>query len=230
MKAMIFAAGLGTRLRPLTNNKPKALVEYKGKTLLQIAIEKLKVQGFDDIIINIHHFAPKIKKFLLENNYFNTKITISDETEQLLETGGGLFFAAKYFDNKPFLVHNVDIISSINLQKLYSEHLKNKAIATLAVQQRESSRRLYFDDKKYLCKWKNELSGEEKISRLSEHLYPYAFSGIQIIEPKIFTFMHKGKYSIIDTLLLAAKTEKISFFDHSGDEWKDMGKPENFIS
>ena len=227
---MIFAAGLGTRLRPLTNNIPKALVRYKNKPLLQITIEKLKLQGFDDIVINVHHFAQKVKNFLLQNNYFDTKITISDESQELLETGGGLFFASKYFDDSPFLVHNVDIISSINLKELYSEHIKNGALATLAVQNRQASRRLYFDDKNYLCKWKNELTAEEKISRYSKTLQPYAFSGIQIIDPEIFRFMHIGKYSIIDTYLLAAKTEKISCFNHSLDDWKDMGKPENFIS
>ncbi|MEA3450769.1 MAG: sugar phosphate nucleotidyltransferase, partial [Bacteroidota bacterium] len=120
MQAMIFAAGLGTRLKYLTNDIPKALVSYKGKPLLQITIENLKAQGVDDIIINVHHFAQKVKDFLTENNNFNTKITISDETNKLLETGGGLFFASKLFNNAPFLVHNVDIISSIDLKKMYN--------------------------------------------------------------------------------------------------------------
>jgi NDP-sugar pyrophosphorylase family protein len=229
MKAMIFAAGLGTRLRPLTNNKPKALVEYKGKTLLEICIRKIINSGFDEIIINVHHFAGQIIKFLEKNNYFDTKIHISDETKQLLETGGGLFFAKHFFDNEPFLVHNVDIISSIDIEKLYSYHIENQAIATLATQKRQASRRLYFDKNSILCKWKNEKTGEEKIARTCEYSQPKAFSGIHVISPKIFEYMHTGKYSIIDTYLQVAQSEKIIAFDHTGDNWKDMGRPENFI-
>lgn len=229
MKAIIFAAGLGTRLFPLTKNKPKALVPYKGKPLLQIAIEKLVSSGFDDIIVNVHHFSKLVKDFIFENK-FNAKITISDETQELLDTGGGLFFASEFFDDNPFLVYNVDIISEINLQNFYKSHIENKALATLAVQNRESDKKLYFDQNNYLCKWKNEISGEQKNSRFSENQMPYAFSGIHVIDPKIFSFMKAGKYSIIDTYLFAAKTEKISFFEHSNDFWRDMGKPQSFTN
>jgi len=226
---MIFAAGLGTRLKHLTNDIPKALVPYKGKPLLQITIENLKAQGFDDIIVNVHHFSQKIKFFLNDNNNFDTKITISDETDKLLETGGGLFYASKLFDNKPFLVHNVDILSSIDLKELYNFHINSNATATLAVQNRNSSKKLYFSKKGYLCKWKNEKTGEEKISLNEKNTIPFAFSGIHIINPKLFNFMQAGKYSIIETYLKCAKTEKINYFDHTNDSWRDMGTPESFL-
>ena len=226
---MIFAAGLGTRLRPLTNDIPKALVPYKGKPLLQLVIENISSYGFDEIIVNVHHFAPKVVDFLEKNDFFGKNIIISDETDLLRDTGGGLFYAKKYFKYEPFLVHNVDILSSLNLKKLYNNHLKNNSIATLAVQNRESSRRLYFNDNNELCKWKNELTGEEKPARNCQNSpKPYAFSGIQVISPKFFNYMQSGVYSIIETYLLAAKTEKITFFDHSGEDWADMGRPENF--
>jgi NDP-sugar pyrophosphorylase family protein len=228
MKAMIFAAGLGTRLRPLTNDKPKALVEYKGKALLQILIEKLINYNFTDIIINVHHFSQQIIDFIHKNNKFGINIQISDESEKLLDTGGGLFNAKNFFDNSPFLVHNVDIISDINLQKLYNYHLQNKPIATLATQNRNSSKRLYFNNEKKLCKWKNEITGQEKIAKICKDTSPMAFSGIQIIDPKIFKFMTPGVYSIIDTYLQIAKNSDIIYFDHSSDFWRDMGRPESF--
>ncbi len=144
MKAMIFAAGLGTRLRPLTNDIPKALVPYKGKPLLQLTIENISSYGFDEIIVNIHHFAPKVVDFLERNDFFGKNIIISDEAELLRDTGGGLFYAKDYFKNEPFFSHNVDILGSFNLKKLYDNHRKNNSITTLAVQNRESSRRLLF--------------------------------------------------------------------------------------
>ncbi len=226
---MIFAAGLGTRLRPLTNNKPKALFEYQGKPLLEIAITKLIKYGFDEIIVNVHHFAGQIIDFLQKNNNFGAKIHISNEIEKLLETGGGLFFARKFFSDEPFLVHNVDIISDLDLKKIFSYHIDNQAVATLATQKRKANRRLYFDKNNLLCKWKNELTGEEKVARNCEFAKPMAFSGIQVVSPEIFKYMHAGKYSIIETYLKVAKTKPIMCFDHTGDAWKDMGKPENFI-
>ncbi len=227
MKAMIFAAGLGTRLRPLTNNLPKALVPYKGKPLLQIVIENLKIYGFDTLIINVHHFADKIIEFLEKNDYFNTKIIISDERNKLMDTGGGLYFARKYFDDD-FLIHNVDIISDINLKKLADFHKKYSPLATLAVQDRESNKKLYFDTRNNLCKWKNEVTGEEKIARNCDKSVGFAFSGIHFVSPRIFKYMSEGVYSIIDTYLKAAENEEIKYFDHTGDSWRDMGKPESF--
>lgn len=228
MKGMIFAAGLGTRLYPITKSIPKALAQYNNKPLLQHVIEKITKAGFDEIIVNVHHFAQKVIEFL-ENNNFHQNIIISEETDLLLETGGGLFKAAKYFRNEAFLVHNVDILSDIDLRQMYEYHLKNNSIATLAVQNRESGKRLYFNEENALCKWKNEKTGEEKPARnCGVNAKPFAFSGIHVIDSKIFSFMHEGKYSIIDTYLKAAQTEKITFFDHTGGKWADMGKPESF--
>lgn len=228
MKAMIFAAGLGTRLRPLTNNLPKALVPYKGKPLLQVVIEKLKSFGFDTLIINVHHFADKIIDFLEKNNYFDTEIIISDERRKLLDTGGGLYFARKYFD-EDFLIHNVDIISDIDLKKLAEYHKKNTFLATLAVQNRASNKKLYFDSENNLCKWKNEITAEEKIARNCQISRGFAFSGIHFVSPRIFEYMSNGVYSIIETYLKAAVNENIKCFDHSDDFWRDMGKPESFL-
>lgn len=229
MKAMIFAAGLGTRLSPFTNDKPKALVPYNGIPLLQIVIQNLAKQGINEFIINIHHFASKVKNFLAENNNFNQTVTISDETDLLLETGGGLQKVANLLDDSPFLVHNVDILSDINIKQLINKHLKNNALATLAVQNRKSSKKLYFNKTDgFLCKWKNEKTNQEKHARKCENPIPFAFSGIHVIDPKIFEYMKPGVYSIIDTYLTAAKFEKITFFDHSNTFWRDMGKPESF--
>jgi len=229
MKALIFAAGLGTRLKPLTNNIPKALVTFRGKPLLQITIEKLKKYNIDTFVINVHHFSYKVKNFLVENNNFNANIILSDETDELLETGGGLFKAREYLKDDDFLIHNVDIISNIDILQMYNQHLKNNALATLAVQNRESNKKLYFNPANYLCKWKNEITAEERIARSCKYSFGFAFSGIHFVNPKIFDFMNYGKYSIIDTYLSVAQNQKISYFDHTGDFWRDMGKPESFI-
>ena len=230
MKALILAAGLGTRLQPLTNNKPKALILYKNKPLLEHAIDKLKKHGFNDIIINIHHFAEQIINFVKKNNNFGINITFSDETEQLLDTGGGLKKAKWFFnDKKSFLVYNVDIFSDINLTEFYNEHNKIEAICTLAVQNRQTSRMLFFDENNYLCKWKNVITGEEKIARKTNTtLLPYAFSGIQMISPKIFPLItEENKFSIIDLYLRLARKHKISYYSHNNSSWLDLGKKEN---
>ena len=226
---MILAAGLGTRLKPMTNTVPKALVEINNKTLLEIAILNLCSSGFDDIIINVHHFSEKVIEFV-KLNKFEAKITISDESEKLLDTGGGLFFAKEFFDKKePFLIYNVDILSDIDLKKLHNSHIKSNAIGTVAVRNRSTSRYLLFDENKNLSGWKNIKSGETKIVRQNQKdLTPLAFSGIQIIDPKIFELYEKiGKFSIIDVLLSLAKNEQIKAFRHDNDFWMDLGKPEN---
>ncbi len=192
MKAMIFAAGLGTRLKPLTDSIPKALVPIAGKPLLQHTIEKLKNSGFDEIIINVHHFPDQIIDFLKTNNNFGIRIEVSDEHDLLLDTGGGLKKAEWFFDdNKPFLVHNVDILSNTDIKILYNEHLRSGAIGTLTVSKRETLRYFLFDDDLRLCGWKNEKTGEFKPNTLKKpDLYnKLAFSGIQILSPNIFKLM-----------------------------------------
>jgi NDP-sugar pyrophosphorylase family protein len=230
MRAMILAAGLGTRLKPLTDSTPKALIKIKDHTLLELQIKKLKTEGFDQIIINVHHFAEKVKEYLKQDIFFDCSIEISDESEKLLDTGGGLKKAAHFFsDEKPFLVYNVDILSNINLNKLMEFHLASKSIATLAVQKRESSRKFLFDNSNTLCGWMNEKSGEKIITRDEQSKFlPYAFSGVQIVDPKIFKyFPNKDVFSLVELYLTAASREKIIGYVHNEDEWMDLGKIEN---
>jgi len=230
MRAMILAAGLGTRLKPLTDSTPKALIKIKEHTLLELQIKKLKTEGFDRIIINVHHFADKIKDYLEQNNFSDCSIEISDESKKLLDTGGGLKKAAHFFrDDKPFIIYNVDLLSNISLKKLMEFHLASKSIATLAVQKRESSRKFLFDNNNILCGWINEKSGE-KINTKDEQseLFPYSFSGIQVIDPKLFKyFPNKDVFSLVEFYLTAAKREKIIGYVHNEDEWIDLGKTEN---
>lgn len=237
MKALIFAAGLGTRLRPLTNDKPKALVEINGKTLLQITIEKLVEFGFNDIMVNIHHFADLMIETIEKNNGFGANITISDERNELLETGGGLKKAAWFFDdNQPFLVHNVDVIHNLDLKQLYDYHLTQNALATLAIRKRSTSRYLLFNNKNQLRGWQNIKTGEVKIARRTQgQLWSFGFSGIHVIDPKIFPLLtEEGKFSIIHPYLRLAKTELIQGFNHSSEAsgqanstWIDVGKHES---
>ena len=227
MKAMIFAAGLGTRLRPLTNNKPKALVEVKGIPLLEIAIKKLIKSGVSEILLNIHHFGEQVLQFLNEQNYFDHKIYISDERNLLLDTGGGLKKANWFFKDAPFLVYNVDILSNINLNNFYQQHLNSGALASLAVRQRKTSRFLLFDQKNTLAGWRNIKTGETKWCKTPTPVTEYAFSGIHIINPEIFALMPQHSiFSIIDVYLNAGKTHTIKAISHNNDLWVDVGKKE----
>ncbi len=230
MRAMIFAAGLGTRLKPLTAVKPKALVEVKNIPLLEIAINKLITFGFDEIIINVHHFADMIIDFLKSKNNFGIRIEISDERDLLLNTGGGLKKASWFFDNgKPFLVYNVDILSDIDLQKMYQFHQESNSIATLAVRNRSTQRYLLIDDENLLCGWQNIESGEIKNARqIISSLHQLAYSGIQIINPNVFSLMPDDKvFSIIDFYLSIAAKERITAFNHDETYWLDLGKIES---
>ncbi|MFV0216893.1 nucleotidyltransferase family protein [Empedobacter falsenii] len=230
MKAMIFAAGLGTRLKPFTENHPKALAIVNGKPLLQRNIEYLKSFGIDEVVINVHHFADQIIEFLEENNYFGIEITISDETDQVLETGGGLVKAKTNFD-EDFLVMNVDILTDLHLTNFIKAHQENKALATLAVSDRNSSRKLYFNDKNELKGWRN-LKTEEEIKAVDslDHLNDLAFSGIHVINPALFDkITETGKFSIMKVYMDLMKTESIIGFDHSGGILIDVGRPESVL-
>lgn len=227
MKAMILAAGLGTRLRPLTNDKAKALVEINGEPILGILIKRLIKSGFDEMIINVHHFAPQVIEFIERNQSFGISITISDETDLLLDTGGGLKQAGWFFDDgKPFLVYNADILSDMNLHKLITAHKESKAMATLVVRERESSRYFLFDDALQLCGWENRKTNERKISRQqASTLKPYAFSGIHVISPEIFKHISEtGVFSIVDLYLRLASEHKILAYPENASLWVDMGK------
>jgi len=232
MRAMILAAGLGTRLKPLTESTPKALIKIKNHTLLELQIKKLKAEGFDQIIINVHHFAKKIKDYLEKNNFFDCSIELSDESEKLLDTGGGLKKVSHFFsDGKPFLVYNVDILSNIDLSKLMQAHLSSSSFATLAVQDRKSSRKFLFDEKKILCGWVNEQTAEKIATRETQtQPLPFSFSGIQIIDPKIFKyFPDKEVFSLVELYLNVSSKENIIYCVHNQDEWMDLGKIGNLI-
>ncbi|WP_312557413.1 nucleotidyltransferase family protein [Empedobacter brevis] len=230
MKAMIFAAGLGTRLKPFTENHPKALALVNGKPLLQRNIEYLRAAGINEIVINVHHFADQIIEFLEENNYFGIEITISDETDQVLETGGGLVKAKANFDGD-FLVMNVDILTDLNLTELIKSHQENNALVTLAVSDRNSSRKLYFNEQNELKGWRNLKTTEEiKAVNSLDNLRNLAFSGIHVIHPNLFDkITEKGKFSIMKVYMDLMKTESILGFDHSGGVLIDVGRPESVI-
>jgi NDP-sugar pyrophosphorylase family protein len=229
MKAMVFAAGLGTRLRPYTESMPKALVPVAGKPMLEILIKHLQAFGINDIIINVHHFASQVIEFLKRNNNFGANIRISNEQEWLLDTGGGLKKASWFFDdNEPFLVQNVDVISDLDYRDMLEMHSKSGAMATLAVSHRETSRYFLFDDTMQLCGWENIKTAELKMVRPDvQNLKRLAFSGIHIIDPMIFSLMHQnGKFSIVDTYLELAVSHRVSGVEHDSQNWVDMGKPE----
>lgn len=228
MKAMIFAAGLGTRLKPLTNDRPKALVEIKGTPILGLQIERMKKFGFDEIIINVHHYSHLIIDYIKANNYFGVRIGISDETDRLLDTGGGLKKAAWFFnDGHPFLVQNVDVITDLNYNDMLESHNLRGGIATLAVRERDTSRYLLFDDHLNLAGWQNVKTKEIIIKRERNNLKPYAFSGIHIIDPDIFSLMpDKEKFSMIDLYLSICSAKNIKAFDHSNGRWFDIGTKE----
>mgnify|MGYP002624418432 CR=1 FL=1 len=230
MKAMIFAAGLGTRLRPITDTIPKALVPIAGKPLLEHVVTKLADNGFDEIVVNVHHHADKIISFLNEKKNFGIHIDISDERELLLETGGGIRHAAKFFnDGAPFLVHNVDILSNANLKEIYDFHMRNENIATLLVNRRNTSRYLLFDDTKRLCGWTNVKTGEIKspiIDFKPENYDRYAFSGIQVLSPSVFRHMDgfPPKFPIMDFYLKKANEIRIGAYFDENLQMIDVGK------
>lgn len=230
ISAMIFAAGLGTRLYPLTADKPKGLVEYQGKPLLEWAISKIIDAGIKHIVINTHHFSQQIIDYVKHTD-FNVSIDISDETEQLLDTAGGFKKAAPFFkDCDQILLYNVDIISTINVEKLVNEHRKSGGLATLAVKERITSRYLIFDQTNMeLCGWKNEKTGEVKWSKATESPISLGFSGIHVVNKEMLDLIPENqKISFTPLYLELAKQYPIYGYLHNQDEWKDMGKLEDF--
>ncbi len=230
MKAMLFAAGLGTRLKPFTDNHPKALALVNGKTLLEHNIRYLQRFGINEVIVNVHHFADQVIQVLMDNDGFGSKFSISDERDAVLETGGGLKKAAHFFAGEnEFVVMNVDALTTLDLDKLIDAHEETDAIATLAVMDRPSSRNLLFDEEMQLCGWRNNGTGEEKTARITDTKKGFAFSGIQIIQKDLLPLIkQEGKFSIIDVYLsLAADGHSIIGYDHTGDIFIDVGKPES---
>lgn len=228
MEAMILAAGLGTRLRPLTNDRPKALVEVNGITLLEYNIRRLIGFGFNRIVINVHHFPDMIIDFV-KSRKFDAEILFSDEREQLMDTGGALKKAAPLFSGKePVLIHNVDILSTLDLGEIYRKHLETKALATLLVSKRDTARQLLFDDSGELVGWENLLTGEVLLNRSIEKAPDnMAFSGIHIVNPELFKLLPEAApYPIIPEYLKIAKDHKTLAFKHLAEDWLDVGKPE----
>lgn len=229
MKAMILAAGLGTRLKPFTEQHPKALAVINGKSLLQRNIEYLTSFGVTDIIVNVHHFPDQITNAIKNNNGFGSNVSISDERDEVLETGGGLMKARKFLEgSEPFVLMNVDILTDMDVSKMAEQHVASKALATLAVTNRKTNRYFLFDELETLCGWRNNKTGEQKISREAAKYIQKAFSGIHIISPAIFSLIKmKGKFSMVDVYLDLCKTHTISGYDHSISKFIDVGKPES---
>jgi len=233
MKAMILAAGLGTRLRPLTDDRPKALVEVAGHTLLEITLRRMGEFGIREVIVNVHHFADMVVDYLQQNDNFGMRIEISRE-EVLLDTGGGLKKAAWFFleesgqAGEPFLLHNVDVISTIDLRRMVQFHQEHEALATLAVRERETSRYLLFDEQDRLCGRRAGLDGTPEIVRVSRQAKAFGFSGVHVISPRFLPMIEGGVFSIINSYLrLAGQDENILGFPTGEYYWRDLGKPEN---
>lgn len=233
MKAMILAAGLGTRLRPLTDSRPKALVEIGNCTLLELAISRLRAFGVDEVIVNVHHFADMIVDYLKTRNNFGIRIEISRE-EVLLDTGGGLKKAAHFFAetpgrDEPFILHNVDVVSTIDFRRMIQCHIDSHALATLAVQQRDTSRYLLFDEQLQLCGRRAGMDGQPELVRRFRQLQALAFSGIHVISARLFGLLkEEGIFSIIPAYLrLAGEGENIHAFRADDYYWRDLGRPEN---
>ena len=232
MKAMVLAAGQGTRLRPLTDERPKALVEIGGRTLLEITLSRLRGLGVREVIINVHHFADMIAEYLKAQGNFGMRIEVSRE-ELLLDTGGGLKKASWFFledgqgSEEPFLLHNVDVISTIDFGCMIQAQRERRALATLAVQERETSRYLLFDEQLQLCGRRAGRDKEAEVVRASQKLQALAFTGVHVISPRLLTMMsEEGVFSIISTYLrLAARGERILGFRADEYYWRDLGKP-----
>lgn len=228
MKAMIFAAGKGTRLGNITGSIPKALVDINGKTALHRAVEKCCKHGFDDIVINVHHFPDLVEMEIRKLREKGYHLSVSDEREMLLETGGGLYKARDFFDEEPFLVYNVDIITDFDLSALYQFHLSKKGLATLAARHRKGNRFFLIDESGIVRGWRNNASGEEILtSSLKEGLAEIAFSGMHIIEPQIFEYMEEGVYSMTTLYLSIAGTHNIYTCVDDNGYWGDIGTPES---
>ncbi|WP_277110372.1 nucleotidyltransferase family protein [Chryseobacterium taklimakanense] len=230
MKALIFAAGKGTRLKPFTDHHPKAMAMVNGIPLLERNIKYLQSFGINDFVINVHHFGQQIVDFLKENNNFNAKIEISDEHAELLETGGGLVFARRFLDfGEDFLIMNADILTDMNITDFVNYHQKNKDFATLAVSDRNSSRKLLFNEDVILRGWMNVQSGEQRLAEFNKGFKALAFSGIHCINPEIFNKIKRtGKFSIMEEYLDLMLTEKIHGYEHDA-RLVDVGRPESVL-
>jgi NDP-sugar pyrophosphorylase family protein len=242
MKAMIFSAGLGTRFKPWTDSHPKALAVVNGKTLLQRNIEYLLQYGISDIIVNVHHFADQLIEAIIKSKGWGSKITISDERDELLETGGGLLKAKEFFTpGEKLITCNADILTDLDISKLILFHTEKKALISFGVTQRKTSRYLLFDKDDRLCGWRNATTDEckgpiltfPKGERIKKTFVEKAYSCVAIFEYDVFRLMEEkgflGKFSLIDLYLSLAVEHHILGFDHTGDRFVDVGKPESIV-
>jgi NDP-sugar pyrophosphorylase family protein len=227
---MIFAAGLGTRFKPWTDKHPKALAVVNGKSLLQYTVEYLQQYGIRKVVVNVHHFADQVIDAIKKNNGWGSEITISNEEDEVLETGGGLLKAKDLLKGQRFITVNVDILTDLNIDKFIHHHLLTNSFISLAIAERKTSRFLLFDENNRLCGWRNIKNDAivEKIAMPAQSYFQKAYSGIAIFEPGVFEHISlKGKFSLIDVYLRLAQTKIISGFDHTGDKWVDVGRPES---
>ena len=231
MKALLLAAGLGTRLAPFTNSHPKALAVAGGQTLLERSVRYLQKANIYEVVVNVHHFADQIEEAVAAGKGWGSNIQISDERAAVLETGGGLLKAAPLLAGSPeIVILNVDVLTDLDLQKMIKAHWETGAAATLAVMNRTSSRYLLFDNAGRLCGWRNEKTGEQKMPRECADAQPFAFSGIQIVSQEFITGIRRqGKFGLVDAYLDAAPEQEIVAYDHSGGLFLDLGKPEALV-
>jgi NDP-sugar pyrophosphorylase family protein len=228
MKAMIFAAGLGTRFKPWTDKHPKALAVVNGKSLLQRNIEYLQQYGITEVVVNVHHFADQIIDAIEKANGWGSNIIISDEREEVLETGGGLLKAKEHLQDGTFLTINVDILTDLNLKAFLSFHQQQRATISLAVTSRETTRYLLFNEYNRLCGWRNTAPFRERIAVGADHFVQKGYSGLAMFEPAVFdAITQTGKFSLIDVYLSMASAYKISGYDHTENKVIDVGRPES---
>jgi N-acetyl-alpha-D-muramate 1-phosphate uridylyltransferase len=228
MKAMIFSAGLGTRFKPWTDQHPKALANVNGKSLLRRNIEYLQQYGINDVVVNVHHFPEQIRSAIEASGGWGSNVVISDESDALLDTGGGLLKARDLLKEDSFLTINVDILTDVNLKYFLAYHQQQNALITLAVSERKTSRYLLFNKYNRLIGWRNTATGDEKIVIEAKDIIEKAYSGLAIFEPRVFELSGlKGKFSLIDVYLDLAPENKIAGFDHTGERLIDVGRPES---
>ena len=228
MIAILFAAGLGTRFKPWTDKHPKALAEVNGKTLLQRNIEYLQTYDITDVVVNVHHFPEQIIDVIEKNEGWGSSVTISDESDELLETGGGLLKAKHLLFRDTILTLNVDILTELNLKHFLAHHQQENALITVAVSERETSRYLLFNKYNRLIGWRNKNTGQEKIVIQAKDIFEKAYSGLAIFQPEALDLITlRGKFSLIDAYLELAPQNKIAAYDHTGERLIDVGKPES---
>lgn len=225
---MLFAAGLGTRFKPWTDTHPKALAVVNGKTLLQRNIEYLQEYDITDVVVNVHHFPEQVIDVLEKNDGWGSTITISDESDELLDTGGGLLKAKHLLFRDTILALNVDILTDINIKHFLAHHQQENSVITVAVSDRTTSRYLLFNKYNRLIGWRNKSTDETRIVIEAKDIFEKAYSGMAIFQPEALDLISlRGKFSLIEAYLQLAPENKIAGYDHTGERWIDVGKPES---